>query len=52
MNGQVLLMTYCQMIHRFIDIYQLDENTRKVILKNFPHMVVDKIGEKYEIIYG
>ena len=35
----------------FIDIYQLNDNTREVILKNFPDNVIDKIGEKYEIIY-
>lgn len=35
----------------FIDIYQLNDNIREVILKNFPDNVIDKIGEKYEIIY-
>lgn len=35
-----------------IDIYRLTDTTRKVVLSNFPEEVVEKLGEKYEIIFG
>lgn len=36
----------------YIDIYRLGENTRKVVLRNFLHDTLKKIGEKYEVIHG
>lgn len=35
-----------------IDIYRLTDTTRKVVLSNFPKNIIDKLGEKYEIIFG
>lgn len=36
----------------YIYIYRLTETTRKVELKNLDCNIIQKIGEKYEIIYG
>lgn len=36
----------------WIDIYRIDDNTRKVVLKNFKKEVLDILGNKYEVIFG
>lgn len=36
----------------YIDIYRTGDMTRKVVLKNFSTEVLEKLGEKYEVIYG
>lgn len=34
----------------YIDIYRITDTSRNVELKNFPKDILDKLGEKYEII--
>lgn len=36
----------------WIDIYRIDENERKVVLKNFKKEVLDTLGKRYEVIFG
>lgn len=35
-----------------IDIYRIDDTTRRVVLKNFNKELVEYLGEKYEVIFG
>lgn len=35
-----------------IDIYRIDDTTRKIVLSNFPQNIVEKLGENYEVIFG
>ena len=36
----------------YIDIYRLSDTTRKVEIKNIEESLVNKLGEKYEVIHG